>query len=130
MVPTFFCDIRILCGGWIRTEEEIELRNHLNWARVKVRGDGDSVSKLVVLAHEGLTFKVPIWVEMLTMVVTNERSKVPPKTHGLRKESMDYKIIAFWGSTSLYGLIRTTSNLPKNLVLISRGAKRKQQRYS
>ncbi|KAH0746461.1 hypothetical protein KY285_008118 [Solanum tuberosum] len=54
------CKIRNLCGGWIRTEEETELRNHLKWARMKVRGDGDSVPKSVELVHEGLTFKVPI----------------------------------------------------------------------
>ncbi|WMV18955.1 hypothetical protein MTR67_012340, partial [Solanum verrucosum] len=30
-----FREIGNLCGGWIRTEEETELRNHLKWARPK-----------------------------------------------------------------------------------------------
>ncbi|TMW80531.1 hypothetical protein EJD97_018727 [Solanum chilense] len=60
-----FQEMGNFCGGWIRTEEETELRNHLKWARLKVRGDGDSVPNSVQLVHEGLTFKVQIWVEML-----------------------------------------------------------------
>ncbi|KAG5589820.1 hypothetical protein H5410_040334 [Solanum commersonii] len=28
------------CGGWVETEEETHLRNHLKWARIKINGDG------------------------------------------------------------------------------------------
>ncbi|KAG5615576.1 hypothetical protein H5410_015400 [Solanum commersonii] len=55
-----FCEIKNFCGGWIQTEEETELRNHLKWARLKIRGDGDDVLSFVELVHEGLTFKVQI----------------------------------------------------------------------
>lgn len=52
-------EIGNFCGGWIQIEEEIELRNHLKWVRLKIRGDGDDVSSFVELVHKGLlTFKV------------------------------------------------------------------------
>lgn len=58
-------------------------------------GDGDSVPKSIELVHEGLTFKVPIWVEMPMRVVTDERSKAPLKTQwsyegsdGLQQDSL------------------------------------------
>ncbi|KAG5585897.1 hypothetical protein H5410_046331 [Solanum commersonii] len=38
-------EIGDLCGGWIQTEET-ELRNHLKWARLKVKGDEISVPKV------------------------------------------------------------------------------------
>lgn len=41
-------------GGWIQTEEETKLRNHLKWARLKVKGDGDAVSKVVKVEFEGI----------------------------------------------------------------------------
>lgn len=31
------------CGGFIETEEETMLKNHLHWARIKVKGDGKLV---------------------------------------------------------------------------------------
>ncbi|KAG5594744.1 hypothetical protein H5410_035976 [Solanum commersonii] len=80
---------------FILTEEETELRNHLKWARMKVRGDGDSVPKSVELVHEGLTFKVPIWVEMPVRVVADSRTKIPQMTQqsdegtvGIQDESL------------------------------------------
>lgn len=60
-----------------------------------MRSDVDLVPKLVELVHEGLTFKVPICVEMPTRVVADEQSKVPTKTlqsddeiDGLQDESL------------------------------------------
>uniref|UniRef100_M1DFA8 DUF4283 domain-containing protein n=1 Tax=Solanum tuberosum TaxID=4113 RepID=M1DFA8_SOLTU len=67
-----FREIRNFCGGWIQTEEETELRNHLKWARLKIRGDGDDVSSFVELVHEGLTFKVQIWVEAPARIISDE----------------------------------------------------------
>lgn len=90
-----FREIGNLCGGWIRTEEETELRNHLKWARMKVRGDGDSVPKSVELVHEGLTFKVPIWVEMPVKVVADSRSKIPLTIQRLMKGLLVFKMKDF-----------------------------------
>lgn len=35
-----FSKIRDMCGGFIETEEETSLKNHLQWARIKVKGMG------------------------------------------------------------------------------------------
>lgn len=55
-----FHEIGNFSSGWIQTEEERELRHHLKWARLKVRGKGDDVPSSVELVHEGLTFNVQI----------------------------------------------------------------------
>jgi len=64
-------EIENLCGGWIQTEEETELRNHLKWARIKVRGDEESVPKTVELIHDGSIFKVQIWIEAPARLVNS-----------------------------------------------------------
>lgn len=51
------------CGGWLQTEEETELRNHLKWARIKVRGDGESVPKSVKVGFEGIIYQIQVWCE-------------------------------------------------------------------
>lgn len=48
-----FKNIGDYCGGWIQTEEETELRNHLKWARVLIRGDGEDVPKSVKVDFKG-----------------------------------------------------------------------------
>ncbi|KAG5569604.1 hypothetical protein H5410_059370 [Solanum commersonii] len=100
-----FREIGNLCGGWIRTEEETELRNHLKWARMKVRGVGNSVPKSVELVHEGLTFKVPIWVEMPVKVVADSRSKIPLTTQRFDEGTVGIQ------DESLLGFIEVTGHV-------------------
>lgn len=38
-----FKAIRDFCWGWVKTEEETQLRNHLKWAKIKVEGDGPRI---------------------------------------------------------------------------------------
>ncbi|WMV30161.1 hypothetical protein MTR67_023546 [Solanum verrucosum] len=77
-------EIGNLCGGWIQTEEETELRNHLKWARIKVRGDEESVPKTVELIHDGYIFKVQIWIEAPARLVNSgQRGK-----KGITQQSM------------------------------------------
>ncbi|WMV24588.1 hypothetical protein MTR67_017973 [Solanum verrucosum] len=77
-------EIGNLCGGWIQTEEETELRNHLKWARIKVRGDEESVPKTVELIHDGSIFKVQIWIEAPARLVNSgQRGK-----KGITQQSM------------------------------------------
>lgn len=52
-----------VCGGWLETEEETKLKNHLKWARIKVRGDGSSTPKTVKIESEGNVFEIPVWCE-------------------------------------------------------------------
>lgn len=42
-----FKDIGDQCGGWLETEEETSLRNHLKWARLKIKGDGGDIPNKV-----------------------------------------------------------------------------------
>lgn len=44
------------CGGWLETEEETSLKNHLKWARNKIKGDGTSAPKEIKIADKGLPF--------------------------------------------------------------------------
>lgn len=40
-----FREIGDQCGGFIETEEETCLKNYLQWARIKVKGDGEKGSE-------------------------------------------------------------------------------------
>lgn len=51
------------CGGWLETEEEIDLRNHLRWARLKVKGPPVLIPPRVEIEYEGLIFTIPICSE-------------------------------------------------------------------
>ncbi|KAG5577179.1 hypothetical protein H5410_057313 [Solanum commersonii] len=62
-----FKEIGKLCGGWLMTEEETELRNHLKWARIEIRGDGRSIPSEVSYSRDGTKFIIPIWAERKTL---------------------------------------------------------------
>ncbi|KAH0748151.1 hypothetical protein KY290_027383 [Solanum tuberosum] len=49
-----FKDIRYFCGGWIETEEKTQLKNHLQWARIKVEGEDTKIPKEVTIDDENL----------------------------------------------------------------------------
>lgn len=61
--PKVFKEVGEVCGGWLETEEETELKNHLKWARIKVRGDGTSIPKIVKIEIEGVLFEIQVWCE-------------------------------------------------------------------
>ncbi|WMV30144.1 hypothetical protein MTR67_023538 [Solanum verrucosum] len=58
-----FQEIGDLCGGWIETEEETELKNHLKWARILVKNNGRNLPREVSVACDGITYFFPIWAE-------------------------------------------------------------------
>lgn len=58
-----FREIGEFCGGWVATEEESELKNHLKWARILVENDGRSLPREVVITQGGITYYIPIWPE-------------------------------------------------------------------
>lgn len=53
VVANHFQADRQMSGGWIKTEEETSLKNHLRWARYKVRGDGSEVSREKEMESDG-----------------------------------------------------------------------------
>ncbi|XP_070012336.1 uncharacterized protein [Nicotiana sylvestris] len=61
-----FKEIGDLCGGWLATEEETDLKNHLKWARIKIAGDGRKTPNEVGIERDGIKFFIPIWAESQT----------------------------------------------------------------
>ncbi|KAF3662554.1 putative UDP-glucose 6-dehydrogenase-like isoform 1 [Capsicum annuum] len=69
------------CGGWIETEEETILKNHLCWARIKVKGDGKAVPRDIEMESDGYIFNMPIWCEIPTTVKKRKmdgKQSLPP----------------------------------------------------
>ncbi|KAG5583199.1 hypothetical protein H5410_053826 [Solanum commersonii] len=56
--------IRDSIGGWVETEEEMKLHNHLKWARISVRGDGFKIPKEVTIVSAGIAFSMQLWTEL------------------------------------------------------------------
>ncbi|KAG5576281.1 hypothetical protein H5410_056415 [Solanum commersonii] len=52
------------CGGWIETEEETDLKNHLRWARIRVKGPTKKFPTSIEITDEENIFSLPIWVEL------------------------------------------------------------------
>lgn len=61
-----FKEIGELCGRWIATEEETELKNHIKWARIEITGDGRNIPLEVVIERDGVKFFIPIWAKKQT----------------------------------------------------------------
>lgn len=77
---TVFKAIRDLCGGWIETEEETQLQNHLKWARIKVKGDGSRSPKEVTIINVGISFSMQLWTEIPARFTIVEEGKEKPIT--------------------------------------------------
>lgn len=48
------------------------MKNHLKWARLKVKGDERSVQKKLKIEDKCLIFVISFWSETLTMVIACE----------------------------------------------------------
>jgi len=75
---TIFKSIGDFCGGWVETEEETQLRNHLKWARIRVEGDGSRIPKEVTILNAGISFSMQLWTELPARYVVGEESESPP----------------------------------------------------
>ncbi|KAH0704280.1 hypothetical protein KY285_018558 [Solanum tuberosum] len=51
------------CGGWLENEEETELKNHLRWARIRVKGPREKIPPSIEVKDENLVFSMPVWCE-------------------------------------------------------------------
>uniref|UniRef100_A0A0V0HDM9 Putative ovule protein n=1 Tax=Solanum chacoense TaxID=4108 RepID=A0A0V0HDM9_SOLCH len=66
------------CGGWRENEEETELKNHLRWARIRVKDLRETMPLSIDVDDGNLIFSMPIWVESPAVykkkeIVTNPR---------------------------------------------------------
>lgn len=59
-----FKKIGDLCGGSAEIEEETSLKNHLHWARIKVKGDGGRVPKEIEVTEGVFAYTIPVWCEI------------------------------------------------------------------
>lgn len=69
------------CGGFIETEEETTLKNHLYWAWIKVRGDGKKIPKELEISDEGFVYQILIWTEALVTVRKKEVEGLCPEDY-------------------------------------------------
>ncbi|KAH0776378.1 hypothetical protein KY290_007789 [Solanum tuberosum] len=60
-----FQEIGEIFGGWLATEEETEIKNHMKWARILVVNDGSSIPRGVEVSRNDTKFHLPIWPECL-----------------------------------------------------------------
>ncbi|KAG5624666.1 hypothetical protein H5410_009884 [Solanum commersonii] len=70
--PNVFKAVGDFCGGWLKTGEETELRNHLKWARILVKANGISILKLVKIVFEGIKYIIQVWDETPTRFFAGE----------------------------------------------------------
>ncbi|WMV25487.1 hypothetical protein MTR67_018872 [Solanum verrucosum] len=68
--------------GWVETEEETQLRNHLKWARIRIKGDGADIPKKVTIDGGGICYTMQIWTESPLRVSTGE--------------DLNFKVITQW----------------------------------
>uniref|UniRef100_M1AGV7 DUF4283 domain-containing protein n=1 Tax=Solanum tuberosum TaxID=4113 RepID=M1AGV7_SOLTU len=51
------------CGGWIENKEETEIKNHLRWARIRVKGPREQIPSTVEVDDGDYTFSLPVRCE-------------------------------------------------------------------
>ncbi|KAF3674022.1 Ras-related protein RABF2b [Capsicum annuum] len=71
----FFKMVGDLYGGYVETEEDTTLKNHLYWARIKVRGDGKRVLREIEIDSDGFSYNIPVWVEARVTVKLGEKRR-------------------------------------------------------
>lgn len=81
-----FTKIGNRCRGFIETEEETCLKDHLYWARIKVKGDGEKVPRELKISIGGLVYNIPIWFEMPVTVCTPGKGREEDEHVPLDKE--------------------------------------------
>ncbi|CAN4121600.1 unnamed protein product [Withania somnifera] len=51
------------CGGWIETEEETQLKKHLWWGRLRVKGSTKNIPAFVEISDGDYNFSLLVWFE-------------------------------------------------------------------
>uniref|UniRef100_M1D9L9 Uncharacterized protein n=1 Tax=Solanum tuberosum TaxID=4113 RepID=M1D9L9_SOLTU len=52
-----------LCGRWLETEEETQLKNHLRWTQLRVMGPREKILSNIEISDGDLIFTLPVWIE-------------------------------------------------------------------
>ena len=65
--PKVMKEIGDRCGGWLENEEETELKNHLRWDRIRVRGPRDRVPTEIEVDDGDFVYSLSILCELPTL---------------------------------------------------------------
>ncbi|KAG5596280.1 hypothetical protein H5410_037512 [Solanum commersonii] len=68
----------------LETEEETQLRNHLKWARIRIKGDGADIPKEVTIDGGEICYTMQIWTESPVRVVAGEDRNTEVITQRIR----------------------------------------------
>lgn len=80
-------------GGWLATEEETTIKNHLRWARIKVKGPIDNISREVEIGDGDLIFSLPVWVEAPARFRRSEMVELDSRDVSPRLEKEGDKVV-------------------------------------
>lgn len=53
-----------VCRVWLENKEESELKNHLRWARIRVKGPRDKIPASIKVGDGHLVYTLPVWCEL------------------------------------------------------------------
>uniref|UniRef100_A0A0V0IP25 Putative ovule protein n=1 Tax=Solanum chacoense TaxID=4108 RepID=A0A0V0IP25_SOLCH len=109
-----FQEIGNLCGGWVATEEETELKNHMMVGRILVENDGRNIPREVSIPRYGVVYHFPIRAEshvrfevlpklgkvILEKKTREVQSPLYPEVHRLQSLQKGYSIPYFKGFPS------------------------------
>ncbi|KAG5630783.1 hypothetical protein H5410_002500 [Solanum commersonii] len=60
---------------WRIHQDRASLKNHLHWAKIKVRGDSSTVPKKVEVTNDEFTFTISMWFEIPMTVRMSEKKR-------------------------------------------------------
>ncbi|KAG5598402.1 hypothetical protein H5410_029772 [Solanum commersonii] len=59
-----FREIGDRCGGWLEMKEETCKKNHLRWARIRVKTPREKILAAIDVEDGDMIFSIPIWLEL------------------------------------------------------------------
>ncbi|KAG5630158.1 hypothetical protein H5410_001875, partial [Solanum commersonii] len=69
VIPLHLWSIRVIkeigdkCSGWLETEEETELKNHLRWARIRDKGPSKNILAYIDVEDGKWSHRLQVWCE-------------------------------------------------------------------
>ncbi|KAH0773714.1 hypothetical protein KY290_010851 [Solanum tuberosum] len=132
-LPLQFWDQKIFkaigdfCGGWVETEEETQLRNHLKWARIRIKGDGADIPKEVTINGGEICYTMQIWTESSVRVVAGEDRNsevITQRIQGGEPLGKDENLLQSQKATNTAGESRVLTEEPVQILKINKGVGR------
>ena len=74
------------CGGFVAVDENIEFLNDPRWARIRVKWDGSSNPRSMIVSEGDRSFAIQLWWEVQPQMMWENRSSEPRRETGTREE--------------------------------------------